>query len=111
MISVKVEATRGVETQLIVVRETERLIRSRWIGMRGWIAAPLIHFCPVQLPNAEDNRLMACGSLIIQKVSVETGRTEEGPAIDVTNRAVQPRRLIEFVNEQIGDIACKWAQL
>ena len=35
MVSVEVEATRRVETQLTVVRETKGLIRSWWTSLRG----------------------------------------------------------------------------
>ena len=35
MISVEVEATGRVETQLIVVREPKGLIRSWWTSLRG----------------------------------------------------------------------------
>ena len=40
-----------------------------------------------------------------------TRRAEERPAIDITDRAVQSGRLIELVDEQIGEIARGWAQL
>ena len=40
-----------------------------------------------------------------------TRRAEERPAIDVADRAVEPGRLIELVDEQIREIARGWAQL
>ena len=68
MVSVEIEATGRVEAQLIVVREAKRVIGSWWTGVTR---AGVIGFCGVELSHPEDDRLMATGLLIIEKVGVQ----------------------------------------
>ena len=93
MIGIQVKTTRSVESQLVVLREAKGLIRSRWIGAEVWVETPKSSFGGIQLSHAENDRLMATRLDIVEKVSVDilTRRAEKRPAIDVTDRTVQPR--------------------
>ena len=76
MVSVEIEATGRVEAQLIVVREAKRLIGSWWTGLSGVTRARVISFCDVELSHPEDDRLMATGLVIIEKVGVQACITQ-----------------------------------
>ena len=72
MVIVEIEAARGVQAQLVVVRETKWLVRSRWIDGGGSMGAPFSDFTGIQLSNAEDDRSVVRGLTIVQEVRVET---------------------------------------
>ena len=76
MVSVEIEATRRVETQLIVVREPKGLIRSWWTSLSGVACAKVIGFSHIQLSNTEDDRLMATSLLIVEKEGVQTSTAQ-----------------------------------
>ena len=72
MAIVEIEAARGEQAQLIVARETKRLVRSRWIGWGGPMGTPVIDFGGIELSHAEDERSVIRGLAIVEEVRVET---------------------------------------
>ena len=72
MIFVQIEAARRVQAQFVVVRETKRLVPTRWIDRDRSMDAPVVDFTGIQLSNAEDDRPVVRGLAVVQKVRVET---------------------------------------
>ena len=72
MVVVEIEAARSIQAQLVVTRETKRLVRPRWIEWGGPMGAPLIEFDGIQLSHAEDERSVIRGLAIVEEVRVET---------------------------------------